>query len=250
MTKITALIVDDEMPARSELHYILDHIQSVQVLGECTNGQEALEFLRTHNVDIIFLDIEMPVMDGIEAAKQINNLALDTKIVFSTGFDQFAIQAFELKVFDYVLKPYNEDRITDTITRLLSNIGQKIPSNIEGEIVCPHNKFAIYSNEKFVVLNPKEDIIMIKSEKSNYTLFYTTKGILTSKILLKDAEEKLFNMGFCRTHKCFIVNLNMIEEIIPWFNETFLLILQNFNKEEVPVSRHYIKPFKKLMKIT
>lgn len=248
MTKITALIVDDEMPARCELHYILDNIPTVQVIGECTNGKEVLEILRDNKIDIIFLDIEMPIMDGIETAKRINALSLDSKIVFSTGFDQFAIQAFELEVFDYVLKPYNEDRIAATISRLQSNIEQN--KKIDGEIVCPHNKFAIYSNEKFVVLNPNEDIIMIKSDKSNYTLFYTTKGILTSKILLKDAEEKLFNMGFCRTHKCFIVNLNMIEEIIPWFNETFLLILQNFNKEEVPVSRHYIKTFRKLMKIT
>mgnify|MGYP000657062531 CR=1 FL=1 len=248
MAKITALIVDDEMPARCELHYILDNIPTVQVIGECTNGQEVLDFLQDNKIDIIFLDIEMPIMDGIETAKRIHALSLDSKIVFSTGFDQFAIQAFELEVFDYVLKPYNEDRIAATISRLQSNIEQS--KKIDGEIVCPHNKFAVYSKEKFVVLNPKKDIIMIKSDKSNYTLFYTTKGILTSKILLKDAEEKLFNMGFCRTHKCFIVNLNMIEEIIPWFNETFLLILQNFNKEEVPVSRHYIKAFKEFMKIT
>lgn len=250
MIEIKAVVADDEIPARSELKYILQTLPGVRVIHECANGQEVLDFLKENpQVDILFMDIEMPVMNGIETAQHINELGLDVKIVFSTGFDQFAIKAFELEVFDYILKPYKEERVTDTIRRLRSGKEQDQDKKTSGEIVFPHKKFAVYSDKKIVLLNPSEEIVLVKTEKFNYTLFYTTRGILESKILLKDVESELSHLGFCRTHKSYVVNLNMIKEILPWFNETFLLVPFHFEKEEIPVSRHYLKNFKQLMQM-
>ena len=118
MTEIKALIADDELPARGELRYELSSIPGVTVVGECANGKEVLSFLRTHpNVDILFLDIEMPVMNGLETAKEILTMNYPVKIVFATGYSQFALQAFDLEAFDYILKPYDEERIAKTIDR-------------------------------------------------------------------------------------------------------------------------------------
>ncbi len=250
MRELQALIVDDEVPARCELKCILENIPSVKITGECSNGREAIEFLRINSrVDIIFLDIEMPGMNGIETAKKINEMDIDARIVFSTGFDQFAIQAFELEVFDYVLKPYREERIADTIRRLQAGMDQMDRQRTAGEVIFPDQKFSVYSQDKIILLDPKEEIILVKTEKNTCTLFYTARGILESKMTLKDAEKALAPFGFCRTHKSYIMNLNKIKEIIPWFNDTYLLIPFQFEKEEVPVSRHYINTFKSLLRI-
>lgn len=247
---IKAVVADDELPARSELKYMLQMLPGVRVVHECANGQEVLDFLREHSdVDILFMDIEMPLMNGIETARHMNEMGLDVKIVFSTGFDQFAIKAFELEVFDYILKPYKEERVSNTIRRLRLGMEQDRERKTAGEIVFPHKKFAVYSDKKIVLLNPAEEIVLVKTEKFNCTLFYTTRGILESKILLKDVETELSHFGFCRTHKSYVVNLNMIKEILPWFNETFLLVPFHFEKEEIPVSRHYLKIFKQLMQM-
>ena len=105
MEEIKALIADDELPARGELKYELSAIPSIKVVGECTNGREVLQFLKTHpNVDILFLDIEMPMMNGLECAKEILKMDLPLKIVFATGYSQFALQAFDLEAFEALLR--------------------------------------------------------------------------------------------------------------------------------------------------
>lgn len=112
MQDIRVLVADDEIPARGELKYELATIPGVQIVGECKNGKEVLDFLNVHpNVDILFLDIEMPFMNGLECAKEIQRRDYPVKIVFATGYSQFAVQAFDLEAFDYILKPYDEKRI-------------------------------------------------------------------------------------------------------------------------------------------
>lgn len=254
MTKIRALIVDDEMPARSELKYILQHNPFVATVGEFHNGKTVLDYLRAYPdaADIVFLDIEMPVMDGIQTALEIEKITAAPKIAFSTGFPQFAIQAFDMAVFDYILKPYNEDRINKTIARLAAALQQDSQNKVSGEVVVENNLFSITTtgeDSKIVVLNPAEEIILAKSVKKGNTLFYTTRGILESKILLKDIEARLKPFAFFRSHKSYIVNTKMIREIEPWFNDTYILVMDKYKDEEVPVSRHYLKDFKAVMKI-
>lgn len=235
------LIVDDEMPARQELRYILEEISNIEICGECSNGKEALLFLQSNEIDLLFLDVEMPVMNGIECAKIIMYMPNAPKIVFSTGFDQFAVDAFELGAFDYILKPYSEERVQATIERFFDYAA--LTKTPKGNIISTPNKITLSSAERLLVFDPSTEIIMIKTECGS-ALFYTTRGIIKTNLLLKEAEENLANSGFMRTHKSFIVNTNMIREVIPYFNDTFLLVMQNYEKEEVPVSRHFMKPFK------
>ncbi len=245
MNEIRALVADDELPARGELRYELSAIPGVKVVGECANGKEVLAFLKTHpNVDILFLDIEMPLMNGLECAKEIVRMDLPVKIVFATGYSQFAVQAFELEAFDYILKPYDEARIARTIARLSDSIALREKERAPGEIVTYYQKISLQTKDKTIMISPSQEIILISTEKSDRSLFYTTGGIVESKMTLRDIETLLSPLGFFRTHKGYIVNLSMIQEISSQDNGTLLLTMNYFPKEKVPVSRHYIKEFK------
>lgn len=236
MKEIRALVADDELPARGELTYELSNIPGVKVVGECGNGREVLAFLKTHpNVDILFLDIEMPLMNGLECAKEIVRMNLPVKVVFATGYSQFAVQAFELEAFDYILKPYNEARIARTISRLADSLTLMEKERAPGEIISTSQKISLQTQGKTIMISPAQEIVLISTEKSDRSLFYTTSGII---------ESLLSPLGFFRTHKGYIVNLSMIQEIQNQDNGTLLLTLSHYPREKVPVSRHYIKDFK------
>ncbi|MBQ8919125.1 MAG: response regulator transcription factor [Acidaminococcaceae bacterium] len=252
MTKIRAAVVDDEMPARSELTSILNEMEEVEVVAEFSTGKGFLEFLKKDSIDMVFMDIEMPVMTGIETVQTMERMSDDflsvPRVVFSTGFAQFAIQAFDLAVFDYILKPYTEERVRKTISRMKQNMEEQAENRQAGEIINAKNNFVIAADNKLIVLKSEEEIVLIKALQGKLQ-FYTTRGILESKLLLKDVESRLSRSGFLRTNKSFLVNINMVKEIEPWFNDTYLLIMKHYEKEEVPVSRHYLKDFKSAMGI-
>jgi DNA-binding LytR/AlgR family response regulator len=252
MTKIRAAVVDDEMPARYELTSILHEIENVDVAAEFSTGKGFLEFLKKDSVDVVFMDIEMPVMTGIQTVQAMEQMSDEIlsipRVVFSTGFAQFAIQAFDLAVFDYILKPYTKERIRKTISRVKQNMEEQESNKQIGEIINSKNNFVLAIENKFIVLNPEKEIVLIKTLQGKLQ-FYTTRGILESRLLLKDVESRLSRSGFLRTNKSFLVNINMVKEIEPWFNDTYLLIMNHYEKEEVPVSRHYLKDFKTVMGI-
>ena len=235
------VIVDDELPARKELRYILEEVNEIEIVGECVNGKEALEFLKSNEIDLVFLDVEMPVMSGIECGQIIMYMPNAPKVVFSTGFDQFAVNAFELGAFDYILKPYSEERVNATLKRFFEYAA--ITKTSKSNIISTNSKITLATSERLLVFDPPAEIVMIKTE-SGSSLFYTTRGIIKTNLLLKDAEENLANLGFLRTHKSFIVNANMIREVIPYFRDTSLQVMQHYEKEAVPVSRHFMKSFK------
>lgn len=249
--EIKVLVADDELPARGELKYQLSAMPNINVIGECANGKEVIAFLETHpQVDLLFLDIEMPIMNGLDAAKKIMHMNHSVKIVFATGYSQFALQAFELEAFDYILKPYDEERIAKTIQRLSDSITQRESGEAPGEIITTSSKISLQTGSDTIMLTPAKEIILISTEKSDNTLFYTTEGIIRSKMTLRDAETLLADQGFFRTHKGYIVNLSMIYKIETQDNGTLLLAMNHYQKEKVPVSRHYIKNFRSAMNMT
>lgn len=250
MEEIRILVADDELPARGELKYELSAIPGVKIVGECGNGREVLAFLKAHpHVDMLFLDIEMPIMNGLECAKEIQKLGLPVKIVFATGYSQFALQAFELEAFDYILKPYNEARMRRAVERLQASLDIRQTASVPGEVTYDDQKISIQTKDKTLRINPAKEIVLVSTEKTDRTLFYTVSGIVESRMLLRDVEKLLTPLGFFRTHKGYIVNLAMIHEIQPQDNGTLLLTMTRYDKQKIPVSRHYIKPFKEVLHI-
>ena len=186
-------------------------------------------------------------MNGLETAKKIGEMDIPAKIVFATGYGQFAIQAFDLEAFDYILKPYDEERIRRIVERLQNRLAEREQNRAPGEITAFSQKISLQTIDRVVMINPVQEIVFICTEKSDCSLFYTTKGIITSKITLRDSESLLEPVGFFRTHKGYIVNLSMIQEIHPQDNGTLLLSMDHFSRDKVPVSRHYLKDFKAIM---
>lgn len=187
----------------------------------------------------------MPQINGIETAKIIKSTVKNPpEIVFATGLDQFAVTAFELNALDYILKPYTQERILASIMRyrnLKRQLSEKKSSS--GDL-----KFPIWQNDKMILLNAESEISLIKSEQQRILVF-SDKGIFEVNTPLKELEQKLTGHGFLRTHKCYIVNINKVREVVPWFNDTFVLTLENCSQKDIPVSRHYIQEFKKYVNL-
>lgn len=165
MEEIKTLVADDELPARGELKYELSAIPGVKIVGECANGREVLQFLKAHpNVDILFLDIEMPIMNGLECAREILQMDLPLKIVFATGYSQFALQAFDLEAFDYILKPYSENRIRRIIERLTDSLALQHGKIVPGEVRVTSQKVSIQTKNKTLMISPSEEIVLVCTE--------------------------------------------------------------------------------------
>lgn len=251
MRPIRVLIADDELPARGSLSLILKKIPFIEIIGECGNGADAVRFVSEHpETDLVFLDIEMPVMNGMDAAKELRAAAPDVRIIFSTGYSEFAAEAFELDAFDYILKPYRPQRIRRAIDKLFDLQKQNALCEHALERLADPPKLTIRTNDTISVLDPAKEIVFVSKEKTGILRLYTTRGILETKTLLQDIETALLKFGFFRVHRCYLVNTSMIRTIVPWVNATYLLRMEHYEAETVPVSRHYLKDFRDRMHLT
>lgn len=238
---LTCVIVEDEFPAREELKYFLTKHKEISLEKEFENPIDSLKYLQENKVDVIFLDINMPELDGMSLGKILTKLNPNIKIIFITAYRDYAAEAFEIKAFDYLLKPYSEKRITEVLNNLTM-----IKDNSPIKEVEKINKVTVFLDEKMVVLSLDEIYYIEVSEKES--LVYTQNEIYTSKLKISKWEEILPKNKFYRTHRAYIVNLDKIKEVEPWFNGTFVLKIQDL-KFKVPVSRNNIKEFKELLSI-
>lgn len=238
---LTCVIVEDEFPAREELKYFLTKHKGISLEKEFENPIDSLKYLQENKVDVVFLDINMPELDGMSLGKILTKLNPNIKIIFITAYRDYAAEAFEIKAFDYLLKPYSEKRITEVLNNLTM-----IKDNSPTKEVEKINKVTVFLDEKMVVLSLDEIYYIEVSEKES--LVYTQNEIYTSKLKISKWEEILPKNKFYRTHRAYIVNLDKIKEVEPWFNGTFVLKIQDL-KFKVPVSRNNIKEFKELLSI-
>ena len=238
---LTCVIVEDEFPAREELKYFLTKHKEISLEKEFENPIDSLKYLQENKVDVVFLDINMPELDGMSLGKILTKLNPNIKIIFITAYRDYAAEAFEIKAFDYLLKPYSEKRITEVLNNLTM-----IKDNSPTKEVEKINKVTVFLDEKMVVLSLDEIYYIEVSEKES--LVYTQNEIYTSKLKISKWEEILPKNKFYRTHRAYIVNLDKIKEVEPWFNGTFVLKIQDL-KFKVPVSRNNLKEFKELLSI-
>lgn len=236
------IIVDDEFLAREELKYFIQNYSNLDIIGEFADGIEVLKFIQNNEVDVIFLDINIPSLDGVLLAKSISKFIKKPYIIFITAYKEHAVEAFEVEAFDYILKPYSESRIISMLKKLeSSNINEK---NLSLNNIS--NKISLWKNEKIIVVDV--DNIYYCLARERVTFVFTKNEEYSVNLCISEFYKKLPKNIFFKCHRSYIVNLNKISEIIPWFNNTYNLKLQNIN-HDIPVSRSNIKEFKHLMNI-
>ncbi len=244
--RLKALIVDDEFPAREELACLLAETGTVEIVGTCEDGEEALEFLRERPVDVVFLDIQMPTRDGLSAAREIIALPDRPRVVFTTGFSEHAVKAFELDASDYLVKPYAKGRLERTVQKLQEYYGGEetgvAPNGLPPVWGETGGKLPVWSNGRLILLNVA-DIFFAKAAGKRNTVISARKGEFSTSTTLRELELRLGKANFVRTHKSYLVNATQIEEVVPWFNNTYLLILQDCPVKDIPVARHYVREF-------
>ena len=236
---ISCIIVEDELPAREELKYFLNEEKEIKLIAEFDNPLDTLNFLENNTADVIFLDINMPDMNGISLGKIITKMYPSMKIVFITAYKDYAVDAFEIKAFDYLLKPYSEGRIRNLLKSLI-NIKSEVVSSIKNTSL---KKITVNIDERLYVISLTDVDYIEASEKE--TLIFANQKKYVSKIKISKWEEMLKGNNFYRCHRSFIVNLDKITEIEQWFNSSWIIKIKNYTTA-IPVSRNNIKELKEL----
>jgi DNA-binding LytR/AlgR family response regulator len=260
LLKLKALIVDDEYPARQELRHALDSTEDVEIVGEATNAQEALALIKALDYQVLFLDISMPGMSGLELGAVIQELPKRPHIVFVTAYDEFAVSAFEVNAVDYILKPFEPKRLKKAIDKvvkitqeagLLQSAGEvRAEREAERKTGPPPNQIRIErvpaEKQGKTILVAESDIFYAFTEQ-DYVYIKTFNSKLFTRFTLKELEARLNPNVFFRTHRCYLVNLHKVKEIVPFFNGTYNLTVEDQETSEVPVSRAQAKKLKKIL---
>lgn len=223
---LKVLVVDDEMLARDELKYLLERTKEVEIIGEADCVEDALEGLMKNKPDIVFLDIQLSDDNGFEIANILKKMKNPPAIVFATAYDRYALQAFEVDALDYILKPFDEERIVQTLKKYKTKQSQiEMKQEIKGaDVTAEMHKLALPIEESIVLVNI-EDIVYVGLMDGKVTVKAVRETYVTHDTLVI-LEKKLPQASFMRVHRSFIANINHITEIQPWFNSTYNLIMK------------------------
>jgi two-component system, LytTR family, response regulator len=259
---INTIIVDDEKPARDELAFLLKSVQEVNVIGQGKNGVEALALIKEHSPDLVFLDVQMPGLDGFGVLKKLVERKMKMPhVVFATAFDQYAVQAFEVNAVDYVLKPFDKSRIAKAIQRArkmmdtqttatdrLEQLLAQLASAKQQNPPSPAVKVLITSQQKLLLVNA-EDVIFASIDGGMISVVARDLEGSSNYRTLEEMEEALASDSFWRPHRSYLVNIHHIKEVIPWFKSTFMLKMDDKKQTQVPVSRSQTKRLRELFKV-
>lgn len=244
--KIDCIIVDDEKLARELLQEFLEPFENIEVIAECSKGKDAVAKINELEPDLIFLDVQMPGMDGFDVLEKLEHKPY---VVFTTAYDQYAIQAFDKNAVDYLLKPLDEERFKLAVKRATqrieadqNNVGELIKNlaDKEGESKYSNNLF-VQKSEKLFNLDVKD--IMHLEASGDYTVLTTSGDQYLSSSGIGKLEEKLNPDQFIRIHRSTIININYLKEIEKHFNGGLMVKMQN--GKSFPVSRTYAKQIRK-----
>ncbi len=248
MTMLKAYIVDDEPLARDELKYLLLRSKQVEVVGEADCAEDAIEQIHDLQPHLVFLDIELTKESGLQLAEQLLELDHAPAVVFATAYDEYALKAFELNALDYILKPFDETRIQQTLEKItkMKHIGEN------ESIPAPVSIRRSTEQTGKIAITVDERILLVDINRIVYVGCVDGKAII--KTLDKEykvgeplviLERKLPDTSFARVHRNYLVNLHHISEIQPWFNSTYNFVMQEGSK--VPVSRKYVKELRQMI---
>jgi two-component system response regulator LytT len=260
---ISTVIVDDERPARDELAYLLKGFPEVEVIAQGKNGLEAVALIKEHDPDLVFLDIQMPGLDGFGVIKKLVERRIRVpEIIFATAFDSHAVQAFEVNAVDYVLKPFDKSRIGKALQRAKKMVEQhtspverlealvtQLGSGAAPKQQAPPNVKLLVRSQSRMILIDSEDMIYASIEDGTISIVSRDAEGVSNYRTIDELAETLDENVFWRPHRSYLVNINHIKEVVPWFKSSYVLKMNNKTATEIPVSRAQTKRLRELLKL-
>jgi len=240
---IRVLIAEDEHLAREELAYLLQQEAGIELVGCAANGRELLDMVEQLNPDAIFLDIKMPEMEGIQAARMLTARRHQPLLIFCTAHEDYALEAFTVNAVDYLLKPTEPHRFRETMQRIRQRLGEP-GTELKATDAAPlasfrFQKLLIEEQHRLVLLDPAQILYAVRDDR--FIQIHTLTETYSAKLTLQQLEEKLRAYPFFRTHRSYLVNLQYVSELVPWFNGAYNLRLKEGKGQQIPVSRSYAR---------
>jgi two-component system, LytTR family, response regulator LytT len=272
---LSALIIDDEQLARDELKYLLGSVGGVDVVGEGSNGIEAVSLIEEHRPDMVFLDVQMPGLDGFAVLKQLaEHKAREAathpaeepeplpQIVFATAFDQYAVRAFDVNAVDYLLKPFDRGRVQQAVERVRGRLSgvpndPQPQSQLDRLLRLLDQRPATAPQRAKLIVQAQSRLLLIDQRDICYAAI--DEGVIrvvTQQIegqskcrTLEELLEQLDPVLFWRAHRGFVVNINHIREVVPWFKSSYQLRMDDRQQTEIPVSRSQTRHLRELFNL-
>ncbi|HUN60520.1 MAG TPA: LytTR family DNA-binding domain-containing protein [Candidatus Sulfotelmatobacter sp.] len=257
---INTIIIDDEKPAREELAFLLKGFPEIHLLAQGKNGLEAVNLIKDHNPDLVFLDVQMPGLDGFGVLQKLVERKVKVPhVVFATAFDHYAVQAFDVNAVDYVLKPFDKARLskaiqkvkreiesssspTERLEQLVSQLAAPKPANSQPAkvMIRSQQRMLLVDSRDLIFASIEGGLISISAKDAEGTSNYRTLDELLDAL---DAE------SFWRPHRSYLVNIHHIKEVVPWFKSSFMLKMNDKKQSEIPVSRQQTKRLRELFNL-
>jgi len=270
---LSALIIDDEQLAREELKYLLETVGGVEIVAQGTNGIEAVDLIEEHHPDLVFLDVQMPGLDGFAVIQKLKE-RLQTRvrahpggdeetlpqIVFATAYDQYAVRAFDVNAVDYLLKPFDKSRVEQAVERARGRIAGGPSNGSETQIDAllrllnraqPNHqpaKLIVQAQSRLLLVDQAEICYAAIDEGVIRVVTQNFEGQSKCRTL-EELLEVLDPSVFWRAHRGFVVNINQIREVVPWFKSSYQLRMSDKKQTEIPVSRSQTRRLRELFKL-
>lgn len=252
---VSTLVVDDEQLARQELSYLLKDFPEIEILEQAANGPEAVRLIQELEPDLVFLDVQMPGLDGVSVIRKLReNGAYLPHFVLTTAYDQYAVEAFRLEALDYVLKPIEKERLAESVARARRVIEdkhaneQKEAEPATAKTSIQRSKLLVRTNNRNLIVDA-QDMIYATIDDGLITVVTSSFEGQSNYRTIEELQSNLDPNLFWRVHRSFLVNINKIREVIPWFKSSFQLKMDDKKQTEIPVSRIQTKRLRTLLKI-
>src|ERR1700726_4447728 len=260
---INTIIVDDEKPARDELAFLLKGFPEINLIGQGKNGVEAVALIKEHKPDLVFLDVQMPGLDGFGVLKKL----LDRKVplpqvVFATAFNQYAVRAFEVNAVDYLWKPFDRKRVMQTIEKAQARLAAPAESASDAKLdallrLVEEQAQPQKANSGKVIVRAQSRLLLVDQREICFaSIEEGTISVVTRSVegqsncrTLEELMDQLNPETFWRVHRSFLVNIQHIREVVPWFKSSYQLRMDDPKKTEIPVSRAQTKRLRELFNL-
>ena len=251
---LTTVVVDDEQLACDELSYLLNDFPEVEIIARGSNGLEAVELIQKMEPDLVFLDVHMPGLDGLGVVRRLREREIELPhFIFVTAYDQYAVEAFRLEAMDYLLKPVEKSRIAETLDRARRSIqDKKAPPEpqtaLKSPPAAPRTKLMVRASNRYLIVDAN-DVIYATIDNGLITLVSTNIEGHSNYRTIEDLQANLDRDMFWRVHRSYLVNINRIKEVVPWFKSSYQLRMDDKKHTEIPVSRVQTRRLRELFKL-